>query len=141
MRPVTVADLEAPSVLAARPSRRPRLSLDIWLARAKTGSIIQWETKVPDSWDEVILQGPHFAVATPFNKFPNDPCRHNQDYSGWDLENLPERIIPRTNYQRSCAARPDTNLGRWNGRVSTESWRYAWRRMASLGVSARCTDV
>ena len=60
---------------------------------AKTDGTIQWETEVPDSWDEVILQGPHFTVATPFNKQPNEHCKNNQDYSDWDLE-----IAPRTSH-------------------------------------------
>ena len=47
--------------------------------RRKKDGTIRWETRIPDSWQEVILQGPHFSVATPFNKQPNEDCRHRQD--------------------------------------------------------------
>ncbi len=88
---------------------------------AKTDGIIRWETAVPASWDEVILQGPHFTVATPFAKQPNENCKHNQDYSDWDLEQLPERVIPRTNYQRACDRDEyDADLAHWDGQPSTQ---------------------
>src|SRR5699024_7339814 len=47
-----------------------------------------WRTMTADSWDELVLQGPHFYVATPFAKQPNENCNHNQDYRSWDLETL-----------------------------------------------------
>jgi hypothetical protein len=33
--------------------------------------------------------GPHFYVATPFNKTPNEGCRHNKDYTLIDPEEIP----------------------------------------------------
>ena len=53
------------------------------------------------SLDDVILQGPHFTVATPYAQQPNPTMRSNKDYTAWDLEVLGERPIPRTNYQRA----------------------------------------
>jgi len=139
LRPVTVADLEALSVLAAQPVRLAD-HVYHWTqgwneTNARADGIIYWETKVPDSWDEVILQGPHFTIATPFNKFPNDPCRNNQDYSEWDLENLPEHVIPRTNYQRACSrANYDASLNHWGGEPSSDRWRVVWRKMTQPGL-------
>ena len=90
---------------------------------------------MPGSWDVVILQGPHFSVATPFNKQPNENCKHNQDYSEWDLEALPERVIPRTNYQRACDRDIyQSRLDHWNGESSTDSWRLIWRAMTQPGL-------
>ena len=133
LRPVTTADLEALSVLADQPVRLADHDYH-WTAGwhekgAKTDGTIRWETAVPDSWDEVILQGPHFTVATPFAKQPNENCKNNRDYSDWDLEALPERVIPRTNYQRACdpdhlrapasttgtARRSTASLATWSG--------------------------
>ncbi|MFB2572370.1 DNA methyltransferase [Micrococcus sp. IITD107] len=51
------------------------------------------------SWNDVILQGPHFSVANPFSKQPNESMLHNQDTVAIDLEELPENFIPRTSYQ------------------------------------------
>ncbi len=55
-------------------------------------------------WDEVILQGPHFTVATPFAKQPNPNCRSKNDWSSWNLESLPESVIPP--HQLSTRMRP-----------------------------------
>src|SRR5699024_2833375 len=101
---------------------------------AKQEEYIHWSTAVPGSWDEVVLQGPHFHVATPFAKQPNENCRNNLDYSDWDLETLPECVIPRTNYQRACdRERYDAGLSDWNGHPYTDYWRLAWRRMTQPG--------
>ncbi len=139
LRPVTSSDLEALSVLADQPTRLADHDYH-WTAGwhekgAKTDGTIRWETAVPDSWDDVILQGPHFSVATPFNKQPNENCKHNQDYRDWDLENLPKRVIPRTNYQRATD-RPtyDSRLDQWNNKPATDHWRVAWRAMTQPGL-------
>ena len=136
--PVTVADLKALSVLAAQPTRLADHDYQ-WTAGlhekgAKKNGTIHWETTTPSQWVEVILQGPHFTVATPFAKQPNEHCKNNLDWSEWDLETLPERVIPRTNYQRACNR--DTyraNLNHWGGEPYTKSWRVAYRRMTNPG--------
>lgn len=139
LRPVTRQDLAALSVLADQPVRLADHDYH-WTSGwhekgAKTDGIIRWETTVPDSWDEVILQGPHFTIANPFAKQPNENCQHNQDYSEWDLEALPERVIPRTNYQRAGDRDTyDANLAHWDGRPSTDSWRVAHRLMTQPGL-------
>ena len=50
-----------------------------------------------------VLQGPHFYVATPFNKTPNEGCKHNQDYSEIDRLLIPDDYLPRTNYIPACS--------------------------------------
>lgn len=139
LRPVTRQDLEVVSVLAgqdARLSDHAYFWTSGWQEKgAKTDGFIRWETTVPSSWSDVILQGPHFTVANPFAKQPNENCKHNQDYSDWDLETLPEVVIPRTNYQRACEEeRYRANLTHWNGRSNTEYWRVAWRAMTQPGL-------
>lgn len=138
LRPVTTADLEALSALAAQPVRLADHNYH-WTqgwneTNAKTDGTIRWETTVPSSWDDVILQGPHFTVATPFNKQPNEGCKNNLDYSDWDLETLPERVIPRTNYQRACDEPTyHSRLDRWGAGTSSDAWRLAWRKMTQPG--------
>ncbi len=139
LRPVTVADLEALSVLADQPTRLAdhdyHWTVCLDEGKAQKDGTIQWKTTVPDSWAEVILQGPHFTVATPFAAQPNEGCKNNRDYSDWDLEALPERPIPRTNYQRACDRDTyDAALDHWGGRLGVDSWRVAWRRMTQPGL-------
>lgn len=52
----------------------------------------------PDSWDDVILQGPHLGVSTPMIKQPNPTMKHHQDWSEIDLEAMPRDFIPATAY-------------------------------------------
>ncbi|WP_208009828.1 Eco57I restriction-modification methylase domain-containing protein [Nesterenkonia sphaerica] len=59
------------------------------------------------SWDQVILQGPHFSVANPFYKEPRPTMKHNQDYEEIDLEALPEYLHP-LDHQRPENLRPVT---------------------------------
>lgn len=139
LRPVTRADLAALSALADQPVRLADHAYH-WTRgheedRAKADGTIRWETAVPESWDEVILQGPHFTIGTPFYKQPNDPCLNNRDYSAWDLELLPERATPRTNYQRTCDRDTyESRLDHWSGRPATSYSRVMWRRMTQPGL-------
>ena len=139
LRPVSTRDLAGLSVLARYPERLSNHSYQ-WTTgwhekAATTDGIIKWETQVPNSWNEVILQGPHFSVANSFNQFPNENCRHQQDYTSWGLEALPERVVPRTNYQRSCDPEVfEARLAVWGGKPSTAYWRLAWRAMTQPGL-------
>ncbi|WP_395155596.1 Eco57I restriction-modification methylase domain-containing protein [Ilumatobacter sp.] len=139
LRPITTSDLEALATLADQPVRLAEHEYD-WTAGwhekgARTNGTIRWETAVPRSWNDVILQGPHFTVATPFYKQPNDGCRNNLDYREWDLESLPATIVPRTNYQPACDR--ETYISRmeqWNGSPNSASWRLVWRAMTQPGA-------
>jgi len=139
MQPTTTADLQAIDVIA---NQRVRLAdHNYYLTQgwnetnAKRDGYIRADTRIPPSWSEVILQGPHFTVATPFAKQPNEECRHNQDYSPWDLETLPEHVIPRTNYQRACDRDSyESAIGHWKGRPSVAFWRHIHREMADPGM-------
>lgn len=91
-------------------SHQPRITLGMFenLATKKLG-LYRWDTTEPGQMAEVILQGPHFGIATPLSKQPNVPCRTNQDWSRWELTTLPASAVPRTNYVRDC------DLGRYQG--------------------------
>ncbi len=134
LRPVGLQDLEALSVLADQTNRLADHQYH-WTSGwhekgAKTDGTIRWETSVPTVWSDVILQGPHFSVATPLSQEPNDPCRHRQDYSRLSLEDLPECFVPRTNYHRACDREAYVaGLNHWNGTPHTEYARVAYREM------------
>jgi hypothetical protein len=91
---------------------------------------------VPESWDSVILQGPHLHVGNPFYKTPNPTMLHNQDWTAVDLEALPADAIPATQYQ----PQGDPNIysaayGSWDGQESPvlvrKHFRIAYRAMAA----------
>ncbi|OFK70253.1 DNA methyltransferase [Corynebacterium sp. HMSC074A09] len=90
----------------------------------------------PDSWDDVILQGPHLGVSTPMIKQPNPTMKHNQDWSEIDLEAISEDFIPATAYlpNRSIESY-DRDYGVWEVDGVTalvkDQYRVAWRAMAA----------
>ena len=91
----------------------------------------------PDSWNDVILQGPHLGVSTPMIKQPNPTLKHNQDWSEIDFEAMPTDFIPATAYQPDREKQPgyDADYTMWEKdgqKVSArEFYRVAWRRMAA----------
>ncbi|MEU2965815.1 type II restriction endonuclease subunit M [Streptomyces ardesiacus] len=134
LRPLTRGDSEALRKLSKFPQRLADQQV-FWASElnekiAKEDGIIERRSGIPDSWGEVVLQGPHFALATPFAKFPNLECKSNKDYTNWLLEELPEVVIPRTNYQRACSVRRfEDYRQKWDGEPAVSRYRAAWRRM------------
>ncbi|MCU8591987.1 type II restriction endonuclease subunit M [Streptomyces sp. A13(2022)] len=136
VRQLTTAENETISALAGNGRRLG--TVEHWLTLAfdekkgKREGYIERLTRIPESWSEVVLQGPHFSVANPFNKQPNENCRSNKDYSSYPLEELPVDCLPRTNYARACSVTRFTSASRaWGDRLNTEYFRVAWRRMTS----------
>ncbi|MGH3697121.1 MAG: Eco57I restriction-modification methylase domain-containing protein [Pseudonocardiaceae bacterium] len=133
LRPVNSASQEVLDKLAAAP-RFGALSFE-WTrgweedADRRAGFFVG-RSAVPNSLDDVILQGPHLTVANPFARQPNENARNRQDTVAWDLEKLGERQIPRTNYQR---AKPPSDYvagyPRWKEVPANQLWRLAWRYM------------
>ena len=79
LRPPTREHVELIAKFAQQKTRLSDLGYrrtSLWHEKeASTDGIIEWRTEYPPSWDEVILQGPHFTVATPFAKEPNDSVK------------------------------------------------------------------
>lgn len=99
--------------------------------RVKDGTIKR-ETRFPKDASEWVVSGPHFYVATPFAKTPNEGCRHNQDYSVVDLESIPEDYLPRTNYVPACEpAEYRARTPSWDGRPANDYYRHVHREMVS----------
>lgn len=99
----------------------------------REAGIFEARSDVPTD-DSVILQGPHFTVANPFAQQPNPTMRSNRDYSKIDLEVLPDKFTPRTNYQRATSQRDfRAAFPHWEGRSSNDFWRIFWRRMTVSG--------
>lgn len=90
----------------------------------------------PESWDDVILQGPHLGVSTPMIKQPNPTMKHNQDWSEIDLEAISKDFIPATAYLPNRSVKTyDRDYGIWDVDgdqvLVKDTYRIAWRAMAA----------
>ncbi|GIJ27421.1 restriction endonuclease subunit M [Micromonospora qiuiae] len=139
LQPITVAEERAITALASVKRRlsidNPHISRGYDEANAKRDGLIRWIQAQPDCLADVVVQGPHFGIATPFAKQPRVPYRNNHDWDSVDLTTLPEDFVPATNYLPSpeeSASRSGHDL--WNGRRYTEYYRLAWRRMIAFNM-------
>jgi hypothetical protein len=80
--------------------RTPRIGADLlkvswgWdEAAARKQGLIARGSVVQNTWQQVILQGPHLTVGTPLNQQPNESMRNNRDYSVVDLESISEDFM------------------------------------------------
>ncbi|MFE9646439.1 Eco57I restriction-modification methylase domain-containing protein [Streptomyces sp. NPDC006365] len=137
--PVTTYEqgaIEAMSAVEDRLGERP-VSQGYNETNAKKDGLIRWETSLCNDLRDLVLQGPHFAGGTPFNKQPKMPCRTNRDWSGWDLTALPARAVPRTNYVRPESCSPERYVrgqDRWldHGRLDV-GWKPSADEWANRG--------
>ena len=103
--------------------------------RAKSDGTMIARSNATHSWRCAIIQGPHFSLANPFSKNARPDCRNKADYDQWDLEELPEFCVPRTNYQRAVTREQyEARIDRWNGEPSWDYWRVAVRRRVDTGT-------
>ncbi len=129
--PVTTDELAAISALASFKVRLGQEVLSISAGyhekMARERGLIAWQTGQPPTLSEVILQGPHINVATPFAKQP--PNFKSSDRAV-NLRLLPVDAVPATNYVR--ARRREEYLAaqeHWGGHPYTQYFRLAWRKM------------
>jgi len=106
MRPYLRGDLSVIEKLGRGGPRIGDLAYEIsrgWEEdKAKKDGTIRSEIAVPQSWEDTILQGPHFAVGTPFAKLPRLVVRSNNDWDPVELSTIDDDFIPRTCFQREC---------------------------------------
>ncbi|MFJ3627533.1 class I SAM-dependent DNA methyltransferase [Streptomyces albidoflavus] len=134
LHPITTAEQGAIISLARVAKRitqcQPLITAGFHEANAKKDGLIRYEVGQPAGWDETILQGTHFTIATPFAKQPNLPMKNAKDWIPWDLRSLPSDSVPRTTYVRACGREEyESEQDRWNGARYTQSFRLAWREM------------
>ncbi|MEW2177826.1 class I SAM-dependent DNA methyltransferase [Streptomyces sp. NPDC005406] len=132
--PVTTEEQGAIKALAGYRDRireiEPFISIGLFENTARRTSLIRWETQDPESWEEVVLQGPLLGISNPFAKMPNIPCRANNDYTIYDLANLSVKSVPRANYVRGEDRQAyEDAQDTWAGKRSTEYFRLIWRDM------------
>ncbi|MEW2384314.1 class I SAM-dependent DNA methyltransferase [Micromonospora sp. NPDC047707] len=138
LHPVTVQEERAIGALAAVERRLGDQML--WISRGydeangKKDGLIRWDQGQPESLQDLVLQGPHFGIATPFAKQPRVPYRSNNDWNALDLA-LPSTFVPGANYVLAGAeavnrAAQDV----WGDGRCTERYRLAWRRMIAFNT-------
>ncbi|MFF1460268.1 class I SAM-dependent DNA methyltransferase [Streptomyces sp. NPDC058330] len=135
--PVTTAEEAAVVALSNATDRlgdhAPRISPGYHESTSKKDGIISWREGTPESLSDVILQGPHFGIATPFEKQPHHPLRNHNDYDDYALTTLPVDAIPRTNYVRATDTTSYQKAqDEWEGKRYTDYFRLAWRRMIAF---------
>ncbi|MFG2229872.1 class I SAM-dependent DNA methyltransferase [Streptomyces sp. NPDC048723] len=131
--PVTNAESGAIRALSAA---TPRLGDQThWISSghheklAKDRGHIHWQTAIPETPDDAVIQGPHVGISNPFSKQPNVPCRTHLDWEAVDSTTLTEAAALRTNYARSGSRDSfASTLDSWNGEPYTHYYRSAWRR-------------
>ncbi|MGW5122514.1 class I SAM-dependent DNA methyltransferase [Streptomyces sp. NPDC004069] len=134
LHPITNTEQGAIAALANSQERlsdySPSITRGLDEANAKKDGYIRYTVGKPESWNDVILQGTHFAIGTPFAKQPNLPMRNGKDWTPWDPATLAADSTPRTTYARACDRDTfESTQDCWDGSPHTERYRLAWRRM------------
>ena len=107
--------------------------------RKKGRFISTWGT--PSSWSQVILQGGHLRVGTPFAGKPNPTLLHQQDWSPYDHEAMKASELPVTEFKPAGDSQLyEAEYGVWpeleEPRVRGQ-YRLAWRSMTASNVGER----
>ncbi|MGV9697284.1 Eco57I restriction-modification methylase domain-containing protein [Streptomyces sp. NPDC003470] len=138
--PVLASEQGAVEALAAHPSSlgdfNPMITKGFDEGAAKKDGLIRWDTQAAPELKDVILQGPHFALALPFSKEPRIPCRNNRDWDSISPVDLQDSHVPRTNYVRATdEATYLSAQSNWLGKPFTTFFRLAWRAMIPFANS------
>ncbi|WAS95380.1 Eco57I restriction-modification methylase domain-containing protein [Nannocystis punicea] len=89
-------------------------------------------TRRPDDLAQWIVSGPHYYVATPFARDPNEACRSHMDYTTIDLTAIASDYLPRTNYLPACSADVyAARSPRWRDAPLAARHRWIARKMLS----------
>ena len=100
----------------------------------KDGTMVR-NVHFPESLTDMIISGPHFAVANPCFKTSRSICRLNSDYDNIDLTSISDSYLQRCNYQPYCAPEEYEErapLTPWNCK-NYYSYRIAMRNMFNQG--------
>ncbi|MEU3081571.1 DNA methyltransferase [Streptomyces albidoflavus] len=108
--PVTIAEEAAIAALARWPHRLgaldPRVSPGFHEKSDRTAGYFTWDPGAAETWNDVILQGPMFGVATPFLRKAAEGSTAANQMKAWNAGTLSEEAVQHTNYKRSrtCSA-------------------------------------
>lgn len=100
----------------------------------KDGTMVR-NVHFPESLTDMIISGPHIAVANPCFKTSRSICCLNSDYDNIDLTSISDSYLQRCNYQPYCAPEEYEErapLTPWNCK-NYYSYRIAMRNMFNQG--------
>lgn len=100
----------------------------------KDGTMVR-NVHFPESLTDMIISGPHIAVANPCFKTSRSICRLNSDYDNIDLTSISDSYLQRCNYHPYCAPEEYEErapLTPWNCK-NYYSYRIAMRNMFNQG--------
>lgn len=100
----------------------------------KDGTMVR-NVHFPERLTDMIISGPHIAVANPCFKTSRSICRLNSDYDNIDLTSISDSYLQRCNYQPYCAPEEYEErapLTPWNCK-NYYSYRIAMRNMFNQG--------
>lgn len=100
----------------------------------KDGTMVR-NVHFPESLTDMIISGPHIAVANPCFKTSRSICHLNSDYDNIDLTSISDSYLQRCNYQPYCAPEEYEErapLTPWNCK-NYYSYRIAMRNMFNQG--------
>lgn len=100
----------------------------------KDGTMVR-NVHFPEGLTDMIISGPHIAVANPCFKTSRSICRLNSDYDNIDLTSISDSYLQRCNYQPYCAPEEYEErapLTPWNCK-NYYSYRIAMRNMFNQG--------
>ncbi|MFI1027032.1 Eco57I restriction-modification methylase domain-containing protein [Streptomyces sp. NPDC020951] len=138
--PVTASEDAAIAALAKWPQRlaalSPRISRGFDEKNDRTAGYFTWDSGPSDTWNDVILQGPFFGIATPFAKRPIEGAQTSLQVEPWDAAQLGVDAVPRTNYRRpsTCSA------GKYYEGLARRTWT-DWELLAALRSDEQVADV
>jgi hypothetical protein len=114
---------------------------EVWISpgyhegNAKKDGLIRWQQGRPKALAGLVVQGPHFSIATPFAKEPRIPYRSNNDWSVLDSMELAPNFIPGANYVLSKSEEQNrAGQDLWVGTRYTDKYRVAWREMIAFNT-------
>jgi hypothetical protein len=110
--------------------------LDMWWheTNAQKEGFIRRETRFVETPTDLLFSGPHFHVARPFYKSPQQICTNHHEYDAIDLEAIPDDYLPRTNYVPACdnsEYRKKIPRIPWNNNEVISAYRLLNRRQLS----------
>ena len=100
----------------------------------KDGTMVR-NVHFPESLTDMIISGPHIAVANPCFKTSRSICLLNSDYDNIDLTSISDSYLQRCNYRPCCASEEYEErapLTPWNCK-NYYSYRIAMRNMFNQG--------
>ncbi|OHV62896.1 hypothetical protein [Pseudofrankia sp. BMG5.36] len=88
---------------------------------ARKNGLIRYRSTTSKMMNDLVIQGPHIGIATPFSKSPRVPCLTRSDWDSVDLTTFPPNPSVRTNFEiADGAARRGASDG---------AYRLIWRDM------------